>query len=139
MEIKFRMWIEKDGEHVIGKGGAEILRAIRDEGSISSASRKLGMSYKYIWSYLKKMESVVGKVVETTKGGKGGGRTRLTRKGEEILAIYDSCENVFHVIAEDRFLVMERGRLRGKTVEIPGEVAGEEEVIVLRKKSSEEL
>ena len=56
MEIKWRIWIEKDGKHVIGKGGAEILRAIKEEGSIAAASKRLGMSYKYVWntSFLKR-------------------------------------------------------------------------------------
>ncbi len=114
VEIKFRLWIEKDGEHVIGKGGAKILRAIKEEGSISAASRKLEMSYKYVWDYVRKMEKVVGKVVESTKGGKSGGKSVLTEKGEELLRMYEFYEHLLSSIASGRFV---RGKVvKGKIV-----------------------
>ncbi|RLI73213.1 ModE family transcriptional regulator [Archaeoglobales archaeon] len=89
MEIKFKVWIERDGKHVIGKGGAEILRAIKEYGSISKAAKSLNMSYKYVWNYLNRIEQALGeKIVERERGGKEGGKTRLTVLGEEILSVY---------------------------------------------------
>jgi|GEM_PF-522086 molybdate transport system regulatory protein len=139
MEIRFRVWIEKNGEHVIGKGGAQILRAIREEGSISSASKKLGMSYKYMWNYLKRMENAVGKVVESEKGGRGGGRTRLTEKGEELLNIYESCEKIFGVITDEMYLDFVQGVVKGEIVEVENteKLKEGEVVLILRKKDSE--
>ncbi|MCD6493828.1 MAG: winged helix-turn-helix domain-containing protein [Archaeoglobaceae archaeon] len=103
MEVKFKVWIEKNGKHVIGKGGAEILKAIKEHGSISQAAKSLKMSYKYVWNYLNKIERVLGnKVVERERGGKEGGKTSLTSLGEEILAIYN---NVFEKVVEGCFKV----------------------------------
>lgn len=89
MEVKFKVWIEKNGKHVIGKGGAEILRAIKEYGSISKAAKSLNMSYKYVWNYLNKIEQALGeKIVVRERGGKEGGKTSLTDLGEEILDVY---------------------------------------------------
>ncbi len=107
MEVRFRIWLEEGGEHVIGKGGARILRAIKEEGSLTAASRKLGMSYRYIWQYLKNIERAVGKVVETERGGKGGGGARLTDLGERILEIYERYESVIEAISSGDVLVEE--------------------------------
>lgn len=110
METKFRLWIEKDGEHVVGKGGVAILKAIDEEGSISAASKKLGMSYRYVWGYIKRMESVVGKVVESEKGGSGGGRTVLTEKGREIVRLYEFYATILKKLSEGDFKVLDDGK-----------------------------
>ena len=89
MEVKLKVWIENDGKHVIGKGGAEILKAIKKHGSISKAAKSLGMSYKYVWNYLNKIERALGgEVVKRERGGKLGGKTTLTELGEKILSMY---------------------------------------------------
>ncbi|WP_456329444.1 winged helix-turn-helix domain-containing protein [Archaeoglobus sp.] len=103
MDIKFRLWIEKEEKHVAGKGGVAILKAIDEEGSISGASKKLGMSYRYVWGYIKKMEEAVGKVVESEKGGSGGGRTVLTEKGKEIVRLYEFYENLVKKLGKGEF------------------------------------
>jgi len=83
---RLRVWLERDGYHVLGKGGAEILEAVEKHGSISSASKALGMSYRYVWGYIKRIEKATGKkVLMTKKGGRGGGEARLTSFGRELL------------------------------------------------------
>ncbi len=101
MELKWRFWFEKDGMLVLGKGGAEILRAIKEHGSISAAARSLGMSYRFVWKYLKRMESVLGSpVVERERGGKTGGGTKLTPLGETILEQYNHVEEYLRKISD---------------------------------------
>jgi len=87
----FKFWIELEGKRVLGKGGAAILEQIKKEGSISKAAEKLGMSYRYVWNYLKEIREAIGEpVVETFKGGKsGGGGARLTELGQYLLSEYD--------------------------------------------------
>lgn len=79
---------------MIGKGGAEILEQIDTEQSISKAAKKLGMSYRYVWSYLKRVEKTLGEpIIETHRGGRtGGGGARLTRLGKELLEEYRRVE-----------------------------------------------
>ncbi|MGB9672290.1 MAG: winged helix-turn-helix domain-containing protein, partial [Candidatus Norongarragalinales archaeon] len=60
------MWLEHLGKPLIGKGGAQILEQIEKEHSISKAAKKLGMSYRYVWSYIKRVERTLEKpIVET--------------------------------------------------------------------------
>ncbi len=67
MELRWRLWFEKDGMHVMGKGGAKILKAIEKHGSISKACKELGMSYRFVWNYLKRMEEALGDAVVEKK------------------------------------------------------------------------
>jgi molybdate transport system regulatory protein len=93
MELKWRFWFEEEGNHVMGKGGAEILKAIKEYGSISSAAKSLGMSYRFVWKYLKRMEETLGSAaVEKERGGKLGGGTKLTLLGESLLRQYTEVE-----------------------------------------------
>jgi molybdate transport system regulatory protein len=89
-KLSFKIWLEYDGKPLIGKGGAEILEEIEKNRSISKASKKLGMSYRYVWSYLKKIERTIGEpVIETFRGGKaGGGGAKLTMLGKSLLREY---------------------------------------------------
>jgi len=92
MELKYRFWFEKDGKPVLGRGGASILQAIDEYGSISDAAKSLGMSYRFVWNYLDKIENRLGKVVDKERGGKKGGKTTLTPLGREILQKYLEVE-----------------------------------------------
>ncbi len=85
-----KVWIEYKGETIIGKGGADILDAIQKEQSISKASKTLGMSYRYVWNYLKDTQKILATpLVDTYKGGKsGGGGAKLTQTGQDLLAEY---------------------------------------------------
>ena len=127
MELKFRLWIEKDGEHVVGKGGVQILKAIEEEGSIAAASKKLGMSYRYVWGYLKRIENVVGKVVESEKGGSGGGRTVLTEKGREIVRFYEFYDHLLRKLSRGEYVKVEV-----KGGKIKGEIPEDGEAVIIR-------
>ena len=88
-----KVWIECDGEPVLGKGGAEILEGITSEKSLSKAAQKVGMSYRYVWNYIQKTEKILGDpIVETFKGGKTGGGAQLTPLGQSLLAEYRKLE-----------------------------------------------
>ncbi len=79
---------------MLGKGGAEILADINAEKSLTKAAEKAGMSYRYVWNYIQKIEKALGEpIVETYKGGKtGGGGAKLTILGENLLAEYRQLE-----------------------------------------------
>jgi molybdate transport system regulatory protein len=91
----YKIWLEYEGKPLIGKGGAQILEEIEKEKSISRAAEKLGMSYRYVWSYLKRIEKALGEpVVETFRGGKsGGGGAKLARLGKNLLKEYKRVED----------------------------------------------
>lgn len=101
MELKWRFWFEKDGKPVMGKGGAEILKAIEQQGSISQAAKSLDMSYRFVWNYIEKMENRIGKVVERERGGKSGGKSTLTPLGKSLLEQYYGVEKQLEAIADE--------------------------------------
>ncbi len=90
MEIKAKLWLEEDGRFIIGTGRAELLWRIRDTGSLAKATKAMGMSYSHAWSEVREISVAAGgKVVETSRGGKTGGSSKLTPLGEEILKKFE--------------------------------------------------
>jgi molybdate transport system regulatory protein len=122
-----KVWIEYNGKPVLGKGGAEILKAIAKEQSISKASEKLSMSYRYVWNYLQKIQKAVeAPIVETYKGGKaGGGGAKLTALGQSLLEEYQRVEGYMREVLADQeyweglgLKISARNQLKGKVVSI---------------------
>ena len=102
-EPSFKIWIEYGGKPVIGRGGAAILEQIKNEKSISKAAKKLNMSYRYAWNYLKRIERTFGEpIVETYRGGEhGGGGATLTKLGENLLNEYKRLEHHFNRVLSE--------------------------------------
>lgn len=74
---------------MIGPGKAELLERIRDTGSISAAGRAMAMSYKRAWSLVEDMNAGFAEpLVESVRGGPGGGGARVTPAGEDVLRHY---------------------------------------------------
>ncbi len=123
----FRIWIEYEGKPVLGKGGADILRQIEKAKSISKAARKLGMSYRYVWNYLKKIERTLNEpVIDAFRGGKsGGGGARLTELGRNLLVEYSRVERYLGEVLNDKeywevlgLKISARNQLKGKVVSV---------------------
>ena len=121
-ETTAKVWLELKGQPLLGKGGAEILNAIRSEQSISKAATKVGMSYRYVWNYLAKLHKALGEpVIDTHKGGaKGGGGTTLTSLGEALLREYKRVEAYIGEVLDDKeywvaagLKISARNRLKG--------------------------
>jgi len=117
-----KVWLEYKGAPILGKGGATILEAVEKEKSISKASKKVGMSYRYVWNYLARMNKALDEpIVETFKGGKaGGGGAKLTGLGEILLKEYKRVEDYVGEILGDKeyweavgLKISARNRLKG--------------------------
>jgi molybdate transport system regulatory protein len=78
----------------IGPGKADLLEAIADTASLTAAAQRFGMSYKRSWSLVQELNRhFSGPLVETEKGGAGGGGgARLTKLGELVLKRYRRME-----------------------------------------------
>ncbi len=122
MKLEGQLWFAHEGQNLAGKGRIELLQQIADTGSISKAAKAAGMSYKTAWDAVDAMNKATGSpLVERSVGGKGGGGTRLTAKGEELVAAFlryqQEHEQFLARLAEDTSLepylqVMQRLRLR---------------------------
>jgi len=121
-KVLCKIWLECEGQPLLGKGGAEILETIKQVESISKAAKKAGMSYRYVWNYLAKIERTLGEpVVKTFKGGsKGGGGAILTELGASLLREYNRAEGYMSEIMGDEtyweavgLKISARNRLKG--------------------------
>ena len=95
----FRLYLNSKGKRVMGKGGAQILNAIDELGSISRAATELKMSYRFVWRYIRRMETILGQgMIVTRRGGtrdrrrKGGGGAKLTPLAKTLLGDYKALE-----------------------------------------------
>ena len=87
MQIKGRLWLERDGETFLSWGRVVLLERIRELGSIAAAARAMEMAYSHAWSLVADMNRLAGEdLVSRTFGGKNGGRAWLTPAGEEAVA-----------------------------------------------------
>jgi molybdate transport system regulatory protein len=76
-----------------GRGKADLLQAIDEQGSISAAGRKLGMSYRRAWALVEEMNGHFRTpLVGSNRGGAGGGGAALTDLGRQVLTDYRRIE-----------------------------------------------
>ena len=76
-------------EEMIGPGKAELLERIARTGSIAAAGREMGMSYKRAWQLIGTLNAMFrDPLVDSTRGGPGGGGAVLTDTGREVLGLY---------------------------------------------------
>lgn len=68
----------------------ELLAAIESTGSISQASRRVGMSYKGAWDLLDRANTISRfSLIAREIGGRQGGGARLTQLGRDLLDFYN--------------------------------------------------
>jgi molybdate transport system regulatory protein len=81
------------GQFYLGPGRVALLQNIADTGSISSAGKALGMSYKRAWTLVQALNEGAGTpLVESSRGGAGQGGASLTAFGHEVLERYRAME-----------------------------------------------
>jgi len=91
--LKLKAQLLCGGELAMGPGKADLLEAIRSDGSISAAGRKLGMSYRRAWLLVDAMNRCWSEpLVEAAAGGGENRGARVTAAGLEVLAAYRALE-----------------------------------------------
>ena len=97
-----RIWLEGRDGTFIGYGRAILLERIREHGSISKAAKSMDMSYKHAWDLIQSMQNQAGTpVVETSRGGVGGGGASLTESGAALLAYFEESYQRFNHFLEE--------------------------------------
>lgn len=89
--LRLRIVFDDDG--MIGPGKADLLERIDRTGSIAAAGREMGMSYKRAWELIGTLNAMFrAPLVESSRGGPGGGGAVLTETGREVLRLYRGFE-----------------------------------------------
>jgi molybdate transport system regulatory protein len=87
------VWMTVGGASFGGAGRVALLAQIAQCGSITHAAKAIKMSYKAAWDAIDSMNNLAGEaLVERSSGGKGGGGTRLTARGEKLVANFNIIE-----------------------------------------------
>lgn len=93
--LEGRVWMTVGGENLGGSSRVELLAAIGQLGSITGAAKAVGLSYKAAWDAIDTMNNLAGEaLVERVTGGKGGGGTRLTARGQQLVDNFRTIEQV---------------------------------------------
>jgi len=98
--LQHKMWLETaEGEGILGDGKWQILKAVDEEGSLTAACQKLGLTYRRTWGDLKKIEQQLGfPLLNKSRGGKEGGMSELSIQGKSLVEAFDK----FHKQVDDK-------------------------------------
>jgi molybdate transport system regulatory protein len=100
-----------DGHNLAGARRVALLAEIARVGSITQAAKVVGLSYKGAWNAIEDMSNLAGEpLLERMVGGKGGGSTRLTPRGAQLVRNFSLIEQ-----EHARFIERLNGRARGMT------------------------
>ncbi len=123
---KTKLWLVNNrNESIMGEGKTSLLKAIREEGSLNRACKKVKISYKHAWLLLKEIEESLGEpVIIKRRGGKGQG-TFLTEKAINLIEEYNTYNNILvQTIYDNAFWeviglkISARNQINGKIVDI---------------------
>jgi molybdate transport system regulatory protein len=80
------IWFQKAQSKFLGGDRIALLEKIDELGSINSAAKAAGISYKTAWHLVNMMNNLSEKpLVDRMTGGKGGGGTVLTSEGKQLI------------------------------------------------------
>lgn len=100
LRISSALTVETKRGAFTGKRWMQLLASIGTMQSITAAAKVAGLSYKAAWDAVEAMNNLADSpLVERSVGGKGGGGTRLTARGEQLVATFGELE-----IENTRFL-----------------------------------
>ena len=70
---------------------AMLLRLVEETASVRTACQRMQMSYSSGWNLIRRLESQLSRsLIRRSQGGAGGGKSRLTDDGRQLLAQYDA-------------------------------------------------
>ncbi|MGF6572291.1 transcriptional regulator, ModE family [Paraburkholderia fungorum] len=93
LELSGSVWFQSGGHTLGGASRIALLAAIGETGSITSAAKAVGMSYKGAWDAVDTMNNLAGEpLVVRLTGGKGGGGTTLTPRAIKLIDTFRAVE-----------------------------------------------
>lgn len=93
--LQGQIWITAGDESMGGHGRIHLLSKIAELGSISQAAKSMKMSYKAAWDAVNHMNNLAGEpLLYRITGGKGGGSTTLTERGQQLISNFKRIEQI---------------------------------------------
>jgi molybdate transport system regulatory protein len=94
LELGGSIELSRKGHRYLGGNRIRLLEAIERLGSITQAARDVNLSYKAAWDAVDAMNNLAERpLLIRAPGGQGGGGSRLTEHGREIVRLYRLLES----------------------------------------------
>ncbi len=104
LEIRSKIWIERDGDVVLSEWRVELLEAIDANGSLSRAAETLAVPYRTAWERVKATEAEIGvRLLESESGGADGGGSRLTPAARDLCRRFRRVSGGIQEVVSRRF------------------------------------
>lgn len=101
-KLNGRIWLEIEGEKMLGHGRVELLERIKASGSIRQAALQMKMSYKQAWDLINHINANVAEpAVISHRGGKGGGHAVVTPSGEALIQQFYQIQEKFQLFLKE--------------------------------------
>ena len=102
--VGVRLWVERAGQAILGKGRLELLEGIGRWHSISEAARQMKMSYRHAWLLVQSINEAAGEpLVVSSTGGTHGGGARLTALGQWTVTMFRGLQEDIPKLAAAHF------------------------------------
>lgn len=100
-KIRFKCWVEDEGEKYFGPGPLELIKRIQKEGSLSKAAGQMNMSYKKAWDLVQRLNNKSEEPwVILKKGGQHGGGAEVTPHAIKAVQEYDQLQQKINELLE---------------------------------------
>ncbi len=105
INFNYKIWLStKEGQGIMGDGKWQILKAIKEYGSLMAATEALGITYRRTWGDLKKIEEQLGfPLLERSRGGQERGGTKLSPEGEKMVSAFEELHKKTDAFMEKAF------------------------------------
>lgn len=99
LNVKKKVWLEYNGQPILGKGRYVLLCTIERTRSVKKSAQICGLSEKTAHNHIKKIESRLKQnIIETKRGGKdAGGESSLTETGKLLIKEFEKFDNINNV------------------------------------------
>lgn len=100
-KIHARFWLAGEKGSYLGVGRIQLLEHIAASGSMNKAAKEMGMSYKKAWKLVDEMNQMYQQpLVEKVQGGKSGGGSVLTMRGQQVVQNFRLFEKRFEAFLQ---------------------------------------
>lgn len=100
-KIRFKCWVEADGEKLYGPGPNELIKQIQQEGSLSKAAGNMNMSYKKAWDMVQRLNKHCAQpLILLKKGGQHGGGAEVTHHALKIIEEFEKFQQQLEALSK---------------------------------------
>jgi len=103
LAARTKVWLVSGQSHAFGAGLKRLLENVDRLGTLRGAAEAANMSYRYAWERVRRVEKQLGRrLIDREAGGAGGGRSRLSDHGREVLHLFGRLQKDVTAFAERR-------------------------------------